>query len=74
MIQQIAWRQQFAMHIVQDFQRNYKISTKGETMTVENLEKELKQGKLNNIYLFYGEELYLLENAIKNNYKKTTQN
>lgn len=34
-------------------------------MTVENLEKELKQGKLNSIYLFYGEELYLLENAIK---------
>lgn len=34
-------------------------------MTVENLEKELKQGKLNSIYLFYGEELYLLENAVK---------
>lgn len=34
-------------------------------MTVENLEKELKQGKLNSIYLFYGEEIYLLENAIK---------
>lgn len=34
-------------------------------MTIENLEKELKQGKLNSIYLFYGEELYLLENAVK---------
>lgn len=34
-------------------------------MTVDNLEKELKQGKLNSIYLFYGEELYLLENAVK---------
>lgn len=34
-------------------------------MTVENLEKELKQGKLNSTYLFYGEELYLLENAVK---------
>lgn len=34
-------------------------------MTVENLEKELKQGKLNSIYLFYGEELYLLENTVK---------
>lgn len=34
-------------------------------MTVDNLEKDLKQGKLNSIYLFYGEELYLLENALK---------
>lgn len=34
-------------------------------MTVDNLEKELKQGKLNSIYLLYGEELYLLENAVK---------
>ena len=34
-------------------------------MTQENLEKELKQGKINSIYLFYGEELYLLENAVK---------
>ncbi len=34
-------------------------------MTVDNLEKYLKQGKLNSIYLFYGEELYLLENAVK---------
>ena len=34
-------------------------------MTVDVLEKELKEGKLNNIYLFYGEETYLLENSIK---------
>ena len=34
-------------------------------MTVENLEKELKQEKLNSIYLFYGEETYLLENTVK---------
>ena len=34
-------------------------------MTVENLEKELKQNNLQNIYLFYGEEKYLLENAVK---------
>lgn len=34
-------------------------------MTVENLEKELKQGKLNSIYLFYGEETYILENTVK---------
>lgn len=34
-------------------------------MTVENLEKELKQEKLNSIYLFYGEETYILENTIK---------
>ena len=34
-------------------------------MTPDLLEKELKQGKLNSIYLFYGEELFLLENAVK---------
>ena len=34
-------------------------------MTPENLEKELKQGKLNSIYLFYGEEIFLLENTVK---------
>lgn len=34
-------------------------------MTPENLEKELKQGNLHSIYLFYGEETYLLENAVK---------
>lgn len=34
-------------------------------MTVENLEKELKQEKLHSIYLLYGEETYLLENAVK---------
>ena len=34
-------------------------------MTIEELEKELKQGKLNSLYLFYGEELYLLESSLK---------
>lgn len=34
-------------------------------MTVENLEKELKQEKLHSIYLFYGEETYFLESAVK---------
>ena len=34
-------------------------------MIAENLEKELKQGILHSIYLFYGEETYLLENAVK---------
>lgn len=34
-------------------------------LTVENLEKELKEGKLNSIYLLYGEELFLLETCLK---------
>ena len=34
-------------------------------MTIENLEKELKSGVLQSIYLFYGEELYLLESCVK---------
>ena len=34
-------------------------------MTVDNLEKELKQNNLESIYLFYGEEKYLIENAVK---------
>lgn len=34
-------------------------------MTSENLEKELKEGKVNPIYLLYGEETYLLENVVK---------
>ena len=34
-------------------------------MTVNNLEKELKDGILNSIYLLYGEETYLLETSIK---------
>ena len=33
--------------------------------SVENLEKDLKQGKLNSIYLLYGEELFLLESCLK---------
>ena len=29
-------------------------------VSIEKLEKELKQGKLNSIYLLYGEELFFL--------------
>ena len=34
-------------------------------MTIENLEKELTQKKLNSLYLLYGEELFLLESNLK---------
>ena len=34
-------------------------------MTVEGLEKELKNEKLANIYVLYGEELFLLESCLK---------
>ncbi len=34
-------------------------------MKQEELEKELKDEKLNNLYLLYGEETYLLETALK---------
>ncbi len=34
-------------------------------MKQEELEKELKEEKLNSIYLLYGEETYLLETAVK---------
>ncbi len=34
-------------------------------VSIENLEKELKQDKLHSIYLFSGEELFLLENSVK---------
>lgn len=34
-------------------------------MKIEELEKELKQNKLRNIYLLYGEETFLLESALK---------
>ena len=33
-------------------------------VSIEKLEQELKQGKLNSIYLLYGEELFLLENNL----------
>ena len=33
-------------------------------ISIDNLEKELKQGKLNSIYLLYGEELFLLESNL----------
>lgn len=34
-------------------------------MTIETLEKQLKENKLNSLYLLYGEELFLLENSLK---------
>ena len=34
-------------------------------ISIENLEKELKQGNLNSIYLLYGEEIFLLEACLK---------
>ncbi len=34
-------------------------------MTLDVLEKELKEGKLNSLYLFYGEERFLLESNLK---------
>lgn len=34
-------------------------------MKQEELEKELKDEKINSIYLLYGEETYLLETAVK---------
>ena len=34
-------------------------------MTIEDLEKELKEQKLKCLYLFYGEELFLLESSLK---------
>lgn len=34
-------------------------------ITIDNLEKEIKEGKLKSIYLLYGEETYLIENNVK---------
>lgn len=34
-------------------------------LTIENLEKELKNGKMQNLYLLYGEEIFLLETCVK---------
>ena len=34
-------------------------------VSIENLEKELKNGNLEGIYLLYGEELFLLESSLK---------
>lgn len=34
-------------------------------VTIENLEKELKNGNLQSLYLLYGEELFLLEMSLK---------
>lgn len=35
-------------------------------MKIEELEKELKQGRLQALYVLYGEETFLLENCVKN--------
>jgi len=34
-------------------------------LKIEELEKELKNEKLNSLYLLYGEEKFLLENSLK---------
>ena len=34
-------------------------------LKIEDLEKELKTGKLRGLYLLYGEETFLLENCLK---------
>lgn len=34
-------------------------------VTIENLEKQLKQRNLENVYLFYGDEVFLLETIVK---------
>ena len=34
-------------------------------MKAEELEKKLNKGELNNLYLLYGEERFLLENSLK---------
>ena len=34
-------------------------------LKIEELEKRLKNGTVDSLYLFYGEEKYLLENSIK---------
>lgn len=34
-------------------------------ISIENLEKELKNGKLQSLYLLYGEEIFLLESSLK---------
>ena len=34
-------------------------------LSIENLEKQLKSGKLESIYLLYGEEIFLLETSLK---------
>lgn len=67
MIQQIAWRQPSVMHILLNFHKNYKKLEVRYRMLlkVEELEKELKQGNLQCLYLLYGEEVFLLETCLK---------
>ena len=46
--------------------KNNRVKTRRIAMlSIENLEKELKNGKLHNLYLLYGEELFLLEASLK---------
>ena len=40
-------------------------------MTINQLEKELKENKLSSIYLLYGQERYLLDNVVKKIKKST---
>ncbi len=35
-------------------------------MTRNELFEQIKKGELNNVYLFYGQEVYLMDNAVKN--------
>ena len=34
-------------------------------LSIEKLEQELKENKLNSLYLLYGDELFLLENSLR---------
>jgi len=52
------------MHTQQSLLKNYKKYEDVE-MTIESLENELKNGKLDSLYLLYGEETYLLETVVK---------
>ena len=37
----------------------------GRNLILQELEKDLKNGKLNSLYLLYGEEKFLLESTLK---------
>ena len=43
-------------------------------MKIEELEKNLNSKKLDNLYLFYGEETFLLEKLCKKNKKNSLEN
>lgn len=46
-------------------QKSYNGAKKEVKMKIEELEKELNNGKLNSLYLLYGEETFLLETCVK---------